>query len=55
MSKNDLEKDAMKTILYVSVVGSLMYAQVCMRPDIAFIINVLGRYLSNRGMIIGLL
>ena len=41
---NDLEKDAMKTIPYASVVGSLMYAQVCTSPDIAFIVNVLGRY-----------
>ena len=45
--KNDLEKDAMKTIPYASVVGSLMYAPVCTRPDIVFIVNVLGRYLSN--------
>ncbi|RVX15039.1 Retrovirus-related Pol polyprotein from transposon TNT 1-94 [Vitis vinifera] len=47
--KNDLEKDAMKTIPYASAIGSLMYAQVCTRPDIAFIVNVLGRYLSNPG------
>ena len=39
----------MKTIPYASVVGSLMYAQVCMRSDIAFIVNVLDRYLSNLG------
>ena len=39
----------MKTIPYANVVGSLMYAQVCTRPDIAFIVNVLGRYLSNPG------
>ena len=45
--KIDLEKDAIKTIPYASVVGSLMYAQVCMRPYITFIVNVLGRYLSN--------
>ena len=32
---------------YASAVGSLMYAQVCTRPDIAFVINALGRYLSN--------
>ncbi|RVW65224.1 Retrovirus-related Pol polyprotein from transposon TNT 1-94 [Vitis vinifera] len=47
--KNDLEKDAMKTIPYDNAIGSLMYAQVCTRPDIAFIINVLGRYLLNPG------
>ena len=45
--KNDLEKDVMKTIPYASAIGSLMYAQVCTRPDIAFIVNVLGRYFSN--------
>ena len=45
--KNDLEKDAMKTIPYASVVGSLMYTQVCTRPNIAFIVDVLGRYLLN--------
>ena len=39
----------MKTIPYASAIGSLMYAQVCARPDIAFIVNVLGRYLSNPG------
>ncbi|RVW92345.1 Retrovirus-related Pol polyprotein from transposon TNT 1-94 [Vitis vinifera] len=47
--KNDLEKDVMKTIPYASVVSNLMYAQVCTRPNIAFIVNVLGRYLSNPG------
>ncbi|XP_060170759.1 secreted RxLR effector protein 161-like [Lycium barbarum] len=26
-----------------------MYAQVCTRPDIAFIVNALGRYQSNTG------
>ena len=37
----------MKNIPYASVVGSLMYAQVCTRPDIAFIVGMLGRYQSN--------
>ena len=39
----------MKAIPYSSVVGSLMYAQVCTRPDIAFIVSVLGKYLSDPG------
>ena len=39
----------MENIPYASAVGSLMYAQVCTRPDIAFIVGVLGRYLSNLG------
>ena len=49
MSSNDDEREEMKTIPYSSVVGSLMYAQVCTRPDIAFIVGMLGRYLSNPG------
>ncbi|XP_071722312.1 secreted RxLR effector protein 161-like [Rutidosis leptorrhynchoides] len=39
----------MKNIPYASAVGSLMYAQVCTRPDIAFVVNTLGRYLLNPG------
>ncbi|RVW72313.1 Retrovirus-related Pol polyprotein from transposon TNT 1-94 [Vitis vinifera] len=40
----------MQKIPYASVVGSLMYAQVCTRPDIAYIVGMLVRYLSNPGM-----
>ena len=40
----------MQKIPYASAVGSLVYAQVCTRPDIALIVGVLGRYLSNPGM-----
>nr|KYP41104.1 Retrovirus-related Pol polyprotein from transposon TNT 1-94 [Cajanus cajan] len=47
---NDLERNEMQKIPYASAVGSLMYAQVCTRPDIAFIVGVLGRYLSIPGM-----
>ena len=48
--KNEFEVKEMKKIPYASAVGSLMYAQVCTRPDIAYIIGMLGRYLSNPGM-----
>ena len=37
----------MKDIPYASAVASLMYAQVCTRPDITYIMSILGRYLSN--------
>ena len=48
--ENDLEKESMKNIPYASAVGSLMYAQVCTRPNIAYAVGVLGRYQSNPGM-----
>jgi len=32
--KNDLQKEKMKDIPYASAVESLMYAQVCICPDI---------------------
>ncbi|EOY13896.1 Gag-protease-integrase-RT-RNaseH polyprotein, putative [Theobroma cacao] len=33
-SKNDLEREGMKNIPYALVVGSLMYAQICIRPNV---------------------
>lgn len=48
--KGSLEIQEMQKIPYASAVGSLMYAQVCTRPDIAFIVGILGRYLSNPGL-----
>ncbi|KAD6454698.1 hypothetical protein E3N88_09404 [Mikania micrantha] len=40
--KSEAEIDQMRLIPYASVVGSLMYAQVCTRPDIAYITSMLG-------------
>lgn len=48
--KNDFEREQMKNIPYAYVIGSLMYAQVCTRLDIAFFVGILGRYQSNPGM-----
>lgn len=39
----------MKTKPYASLVGSIMYAQVCTRSNLAFAISVLGRFQSNPG------
>ncbi|XP_062021418.1 secreted RxLR effector protein 161-like [Rosa rugosa] len=47
--KNSLEKKEMDKRPYARLVGSLMYAQVCTRPDIAFSVGVLARYKSNPG------
>jgi hypothetical protein len=41
--KNNLECAQMKQIPYASVVESLIYAQVCTRSDIIFVVGMLGR------------
>ena len=47
--KNNYEIQEMQQIPYASAIGSLMYAQVCTRPNIAYIVGMLSRYLSNPG------
>jgi hypothetical protein len=37
----------MKAVPYAYAVESLMYDQVCTRPDLAFITEMLGRYQKN--------
>ena len=39
--------ESMKQTLYASVVGSLMYAMICTRPDIAHAVAVVCRYMAN--------
>ena len=43
------EIDYMSKIPYSSAVGSLMYAMVCTRPDIAHAVGVVSRYMNNPG------
>ena len=47
--RNQYELDQMKVVSYASAVGSLQYAQVCMRPDLVFVTGLLGRFQSNSG------
>ena len=46
---SDEEKNEMQKTPYASVVGSLMYAMVCTRPDIAHAVVVVSRFLSDSG------
>ena len=48
--QNNLKQQKMRHTLYASAIRSLMYAQVCTRPDIAYVVGVLGRYQSNSGV-----
>jgi transposase InsO family protein len=47
--KNDEEKNQMSKVPYASVIGSLMYAMLCTRPDICFAVGMVSRYQSNPG------
>ena len=44
-SKKDMKE--MSKVPYASVVGSLMYAMVCTRPDITHAVDVVSRFLTN--------
>ena len=41
------EHEHMALVPYASVVGSLMYAMVCTRTDIAHAVGVVSRYMAN--------
>ena len=45
--KNPQEREEMLRVPYASVVGSLMYAMMCTRPDIWFAVGLVSRYQSN--------
>ena len=46
-TKLELEKEYMFHVPYASVVGSLMYAIVCTRPNLAQAISIVSRYMGN--------
>jgi len=48
-SQTEEEENHMSKVPYASAVGSLMYAMVCTRPDIAHAVGVVSRFLSNPG------
>ena len=45
--KIEEERDYMSKVPYVSVIGSLMYAMVCTRPDIAHAVGVVNKFMSR--------
>jgi len=52
-SQIEEEESHMSKVSYTSTVGSLMYAMVCTRPNIAYVVRVASRFLSNIEMSIG--
>ncbi|RVW61459.1 Retrovirus-related Pol polyprotein from transposon TNT 1-94 [Vitis vinifera] len=51
--KTEEERDHMSKVPYASAIGSLMYAMVCTRPDIAHAVGVVSRFMSRPGSSIG--
>ena len=45
----DKERELNGKIPYASAVGSIMYAMVATRPDLAYVVGVVSRYMSNLG------
>ncbi|GJY31823.1 retrotransposon protein, putative, ty1-copia subclass [Tanacetum coccineum] len=43
----DCDVERMSKVPYANAVGSLMYLMVCTRPDIAYAVSVVSRYLAN--------
>jgi len=39
----------MSRVPYASAVGSLMYAMVCTRTDLAYAVSTVSRFMSNPG------
>ena len=48
--KTQEEEAKMSKVPYASTVRSLMYAMVCTRPDIAHVVGVISKYMSNLGI-----
>ncbi|GJV25727.1 retrotransposon protein, putative, ty1-copia subclass [Tanacetum coccineum] len=47
----DYDVERMSKVPYANAVGSLMYLMVCTRPDIAYAVSVVSRYLANPGFV----
>jgi len=43
------KKEYMSCVPYASIIDSLMYAMVCIRPNLDQAINVVSRYMGNSG------
>jgi len=48
-SQTDEEKKYMFHVSYASVVGSIMYATVYIRPDISHAVSIVSRYMDMPG------
>jgi hypothetical protein len=47
--KTKEEEGFMAKVPYASAIGSLMYAMVCTRPNIAHVVGAVSRFMTNPG------
>ena len=47
--RNEEDERYMSKVRYSRTVGSLMYAMVCIRPDISHSVSVVNRYIASSG------
>ncbi|KAI3780212.1 hypothetical protein L2E82_10183 [Cichorium intybus] len=45
----ETDMEYMARVPYSSAVGSLMYAMICTRPDLAYVVSMVSRYMANPG------
>jgi hypothetical protein len=43
------EQERMRVIPYASAIGSIMYAMICICPDVSYALGAMSRYQSNYG------
>ena len=43
------EREHMDRIPYASMIGSIMYVMLCMRPDVSHALSITSRYQANLG------
>ncbi|GJT08070.1 retrovirus-related pol polyprotein from transposon TNT 1-94 [Tanacetum coccineum] len=49
---SEVERMKMSRVPYASVVGSLMFAMICTRPDIAYAVGVVSQYIAEPDLIV---
>src|SRR5256886_15915939 len=49
-TKTPASKAKMASVPYASAIGSLMYAMMCTRPNLAYVVGLLSRFQSDPGI-----
>jgi ATP-binding cassette subfamily B (MDR/TAP) protein 1 len=47
--QNDVDLEEMWAILFQNVIGSLVYAMVCIRPNITEVVGFVSQFMANLG------